>query len=235
MRYSIMALAGVAALLVSVSSAQAGQGWYVTGGVGGQFLDDSTDTTSDAFGNSATVKTKFDVGFGVNGAFGYSWDSYGNAGGGAVFRVEGEVLYKMNDIDGLDVTAILGPFLVVGSFDGTGDVSALGLMANAWYEFKTGMPWRPYIGGGVGMANISLNDVGITVLGIDFPVADDDDWVFAYQFGAGLNYELTRQVVVGIEYRFFATTDPEFVDVTGAKFSGEVLSHNLGLIVRFLF
>ncbi len=228
MRYSIMALAGVAALMVAGASAQAGQGWYIAGGAGGQLLDDSTDTTTDPFGNVSTTETSFDAGYGLSGALGYSWDSHGSGGGGAVFRVEGEVLYKVSDIDGFN-------FITVGSFEGTGDVSALALMANAWYEFPTGMPWRPYIGGGAGMANISLNDVGLNFLGLEFPLADDDDWVFAYQFGAGLNYEVTPQIIVGIEYRFFATTDPQFVDVTGFEFSGEVLIHNIGLIVRFLF
>lgn len=226
MKIYALAVAGAVALMVAASGAQAGQGWYIAGGASGQLLDDSTNTTGRFFGD--LTDSSFDVGYGINGALGYSWDSHGSNGGGAIFRVEGEVLYKVSDIDELD-------FLGVGSLQGIGDVSALGLMANAWYEFSTGTPWRPYIGGGLGMANVSLNDAGFTLLGIDFLVADDDDWVFAYQFGAGLNYEVTSQIVIGVEYRLFATTDPDFVDVVGIKFDGEFLSHNLGLIVRFLF
>lgn len=239
MKIYTLGVAGAVALMVAASGAQAGQGWYIAGGAGGQIVDDTTSTVSDIFGNFLLTDTSFDLGYGVNGALGYSWDSHGANGGGAVFRIEGEVLYRVSDVDRLDRVAIvqtfLGPFILAGSFEGTGDVSTLGLMANAWYEFSTGMPWRPYLGGGLGMANISLNDVGLISSGTEFALADDDDWVFAYQFGVGMNYEITPQIIAGIEYRFFATTDPEFVDLNGFEFSGQTLVHNFGLIIRFLF
>lgn len=234
-------LSGVAilALIAAASGARAAQGWYVAGGAGGHFLNDITTTSSNIFGDSLTTRSDFDAGFGGSGALGYAWDSHGNAGGGAIFRIEGEVLYRTSDLNDLAILAItqtfLGPIITVGTLDGTGDVSTLGLMVNGWYEFSTGMPWRPYIGGGAGMANISLNDVGFDFFGLDITLVDDDDWVFAYQFGAGLNYEITPQVVVGVEYRYFATADPTFTDVFGGEFDGNISSHNIGLIARFMF
>ncbi len=227
MRMRSLAVASALALAATLSSAQAGQGFYVAGGGSGQFLQDST-TTVTVLGFPIAVVTAFDPGFGVNGALGYAWDSHGRRGGGAIFRLEGEVLYKESDVDSLTVAG-------VGPFAGSGDVSALGLMANAWYGFRTGTAFRPYIGAGVGTANISLNSVGATILGVTFPLADDDDWVFAYQFGAGLSYELTSRIVVGVEYRFFATLDPSFVDPTGFPFKGEYMTHGVGLNLRFLF
>lgn len=239
MNNRILPVALAAILVASISEAHATQGWYLTGGVGGTFVQDSSSSQKDSFGNAVTWDTKFDAGFSGQGAAGYSWDSHGSAGGGAIFRVEAEVFYKMNDIDSLEFTSLtlagIGTFTGLGTVDANGDISALGFMANAWYEFRTGMSWRPYIGGGIGTANISMNDVSTLVLGVDIPLADDSDWVLAYQFGAGVSYDLTRNVIIGLEYRFLRTSEPEFTDLAGVPFNGDYLSHSLSIIVRFVF
>lgn len=45
--------------------------------------------------------------------------------------------------------------------------------------------------------------------------AFDTDTQFAYQGIAGLAYELDRHWSVGLEYRFFGTQDPSFIDHPG--------------------
>ncbi len=71
--------------------------------------------------------------------------------------------------------------------------------------------------------------------GPDLGGVDNDDWVFAYQFGAGISYELSARTIVGLEYRLFATSDAELVNATGTTFDADYLSHNVGLFIRFLF
>ena len=220
-----------AAVIMGVGTgARAADGWYVALDAGAAFLSDSTSTASDSLGNSITFDTEFDTGFGLHGAIGHSWDA---------FRLEGEVSYRKNDLDTLEVTNVtlagIGSFTTAAAFDADGDVSALGFMANGWYDFDTGSPWKPFVGGGLGMARISLNDASATVLGVSVPLADDDDWVFAYQVGAGIGYEVTPTTVVSLGYRFFATSDPDFTDPTGIPFDAEYQSHNIEIGVRFSF
>lgn len=206
--------------------ARAGDSWYVAVGAGAAFLSESSSTASDAFGNSVSFDTDFDTGFGVTGAIGHSWGA---------FRLEGEVSYRENDLDTIELTNVtlagIGSFNNVGSFAADGDVSALGFMANGWYDFDTGSPWKPFVGGGLGVARVSVNDAAI--LGITF--ADDDDWVFAYQLGAGIGYEVNPTTVVSLGYRFFGTADPDFTFIGGLPFDAEYHSHNVEIGVRFSF
>ena len=153
--------------------------------------------------------------------------------------MEGEVSYRKNDLDKFDVTNVtlagIGSFDNLGSLDADGDVLALGFMANGWYDFDTGSPWKPFVGGGLGIARISLNDVTATAFGVTVPLADDKDWVFAYQVGAGIGYEVTPTTTVSLGYSFFATADPDFTDVTGIPFDAEYQSHNIEIGLRFGF
>ncbi len=228
MHKRILGLLSAAAFIGVAAGAQAAGGWYVSGGVGPAFLQDSSSTATDPSLGTADFDTEFDPGFGVHGAVGHSWDG---------FRLEGEVSYRKNDVDTLTVTSTTGAISslnldTLGSFDADGDVSALGFMANAWYDFDTGSPWKPFIGGGVGTARISLNDISSSTISL----ADDEDQVFAYQAGAGIGYELTPTVIVSLGYRFFGTSDPEFTAVNGTTtFDGEYRSHNVEVGVRFLF
>ncbi len=222
----LFALAALAAL---GTAAEAASGWYVSGGVSGQIIDDWPANTSAITGAPTPATLDFDAGLGANGSLGYSFDSNGWVAGGSILRIEAEALFKVDDTDTVTVTG-------AGSFDGTGDVSAFGVMANAWYELHTGWAWRPYLGAGVGIANLSLNNVGLRpAAGADLGVVDDDDWVFAYQVGAGISYELSAKTILGLEYRMFATTDAELVNATGTSFDADYLSHNIGLFIRFLF
>ena len=213
-------------------------GWYAAFDAGTVFLEDSSSTATDPLG-SVSFDTKFDTGYGVHGAIGHSWGE---------FRLEGEVSYRTNDLDTFDITNVtlagIGSLSDVGNGDFSGDVSALGFMANAWYDFNTGSPWKPFVGGGLGLARISINDVSITsltLLGVPIPLAspvplaDDDDWVFAYQVGAGLGFEVTPTTTISLGYRFFGSADPDFTDLAGIPFDAEYRSHNIEIGLRISF
>lgn len=203
---------GMALLLVLVlSSAPAlAKGPYFGGQAGGVFLSDSD--VSDPAGEFATAE--FDTGLGLALVGGYSFD---------MFRLEGELFYKINDFDTLSDAGFGIPV--------EGDVSALGLMVNAFYDFKTGTPFTPYIGAGIGMAQVSIND--LSILGVT--VLDDDDGVLAYQLIAGVGYAVSNAVTLDLQYKYLATTDPEFTDVEGATIETEYSSHNIMVGLRYNF
>ncbi len=87
-------------------------------------------------------------------------------------------------------------------------------MVNALWDFRTGTPFVPYIGIGVGMAQAKLDNFAVrgTLL------ANSSDTVFAYQPMVGVRYHITDALALGVEYRYFATVDPTFKDSSGVKF-----------------
>ena len=108
-------------------------------------------------------------------------------------------------------------------------------MANVYFDFRPGKSWRPYFGGGIGVANLDL-DID-SVGGIATPFSDTDT-VFAYQAMAGVEYKFTPRLSLGAEYRYFATTDPEFDDtviVTPVSIESEYKSHNILVRLRYYF
>lgn len=89
-------------------------------------------------------------------------------------------------------------------------------MANLWYDF--GAPGfaprlRPYLGAGAGQAELRLEQV------IDSTGAarTAEDNVFAYQAGAGVNFDASRKMVVSLGYRFL---ESDTMAVAGTPGSG---------------
>ncbi len=208
-----------------IAAAQAAEGFYIGAHGGAVFLEDA-DTTLSAPVTPITAvsfETEFDAGFLVGGVVGYSFNK--------VFRVEAEVSYRDNDLDEGTALGISAPI--------EGDITALAGMANVYFDFRPGKSWRPYFGGGIGVANLDLEFDSIA--GIPFSFSDSDA-VFAYQAMAGVEYKITPRLSLGAEYRYFATTDPEFDDTV---FDGEVdvpvtleseyHSHNVLVRLRYYF
>jgi len=199
---------GFLLLVVSAATVSA-KGPYVGGQAGVVFLPDS-----DIQQGITTLTGSFDTGYGLGLAGGYNFD---------MFRLEGELFYKTNSFEEVSTGG--------GSLPADGDVSALGLMVNAYYDFKNQSRFTPFIGGGIGMAQVSIKD--LTIGGS--AIADDDDAVFAYQGIAGVGYSITQALTLDLTYKYTATLDPEFTDVTGVPFEAEYQSHNIMLGARFNF
>ena len=88
---------------------------------------------ADNTGGGISIKSEYESGFGLSGQVGATF-------GG--IRVEGELLWSTNDADKLVVTndGGVGVALGVGSLNGLtldadGDVNAIALMANGYYDF----------------------------------------------------------------------------------------------------
>jgi opacity protein-like surface antigen len=101
-------------------------------------------------------------------------------------------------------------------------------MVNLWIDYPFGTSWVVSAGGGLGAAYIDWDNAGCCGLGV---ILDDSDVVFAYQLGAAVGYEVIQDLVIGLDYRYFATADPEF-NYNG-NWSSEYGAHDLMFSFRY--
>ena len=207
-RKVILAALGTCTTLLYGATAFAADAPYLSAMIGTALLNDSTLT--DAYGNS--VDLEFDAGWNLAVMAGYKFN---------MARIEGEIGYQQNDADKFS-GGILGPL----SVNAGGDVDIWRFMVNGYWDFNTRTPWIPYIGAGIGFANISVNDLTVN----NYRVGDDDDTVFAYQLAAGLGYAINNTTTLFVDYRYFSTEDPDF---SGTE--AEVDSHNISLGLQVSF
>jgi opacity protein-like surface antigen len=194
---------------------------YFSVHIGGTSLQDA-DVDFDDPGIVFDDEIEFDNGFNVGAAFGYD---YGLA------RLEVELAYRENDVDRVNSEGF--------AFRADGDFSATSVMLNGYWDFETGSPVVPYIGGGIGFANVSANNIKVfDVDGVESFV-DDDDSVFAYQLAAGIAFDLNPALTLDLGYRFFGTSTVE-LDANPLLFQPagietEFDSHNVNLGLRMNF
>lgn len=182
---------------------------YVGIGAGATFPVQSTITDNTGVSGKLDYKT----GFGVSLVTGVEF-----ADG---IRLEAELNYKNTDMDKVTVGGL-------GSGKVNCNAYTLGALANAYFDFKNSTPVTPYLTGGLGFANIHVgeatNFAGTKVWN------SDDDMVFAYQLGAGVGFNVTKQVVLDLGYRYYATSDPQFELI-----KGDFATHNANLGIRYKF
>jgi outer membrane protein OmpA-like peptidoglycan-associated protein len=165
-----------------------------------------------------------------------SKESQGFIGGGAAGWKLGQLRLELGlDFSGFDVSSINvnndgglgarlgGPSLTGASRNSSGSVNIVSGMVNALWDFRTGTPFVPYVGVGVGMASASLDSFSVNGRSL----SNSSDVVFAYQPMVGLRYHITDAMAVGLEYRYFATVQPTFKDSSGASFKGRIENHNV--------
>jgi len=133
-----------------------------------------------------------ETGYSIAGAFGYRYTD--------TLRAEVELGYSQADFDETGVD---------------GDISALTLMTFGYYDFNAQGTVRPYVGLGLGAANVNVD--ASTVFGN----VDGDEWVFAYGARAGIETDLgfIPGATGSIGYRFTGLEDGEF---RGAGLKGEL-------------
>lgn len=210
---------GVAVLILGAQAASA-QGFYFSLQAGPSFLQSADNVDR---GTALDIESKYETGYAVGGALGYA---FGNG-----LRVDGEISYRRQSVDRLEIRSDGGLGASLGSpvsFNGatlqtTGSETSLSFMANGWYDFRTGTALTPYVGGGIGLARVSLNDVAVG----GFTLVDDHDVVFAWQLGAGLAWAVTPRVSLTLDYRFLATTSPRVTDFEGVRFDSDYHTHNI--------
>ena len=181
---------------------------YVSGNIGVVFLEDY-DLFDREF--NERVEFSFDPGFGLAAAVGYDFLNG--------IRTELEIGYKMNDVDKIRVSG--SP-----SAGFKGDMSAFTVMGNVFYDFLPNEKVSPFLGAGIGFANLDFDISDINV--------SDDDNVFAYQLMAGIAYALNHNLILDVQYRFFGTEKPSFNLGFPASFD-EYKTHNILFELRYAF
>ncbi|MDA1326572.1 MAG: outer membrane beta-barrel protein [Proteobacteria bacterium] len=110
-------------------------------------------------------------------------------------------------------------------------MSTLGFMTNGWFDFNTGSKWVPFIGGGVGSANMDLD---ITSVGGTARVFNQSDTVLAVQLGTGIGYRVNAKSTLSLSYRVFGTMAPKFGNGT-ETIEYDYMNHSImaGVAIKF--
>jgi opacity protein-like surface antigen len=207
---SILVLSSIALPAVA-SAAPLYPGPYISGFVGVTIPQTVDATSFDGLGGVFQDRIKFDPGINVGGTAGYDF--------GAV-RFEGEISYK-----DLPIHSVINGGAEDRVLEGSVDTTAF--MANVFIDLHNDSPITPYLGGGVGFAALHMNDT--YSVDADY-YAPDDQVVFAFQAGGGLEVALNRQLSLDLAYRYFGTSQASFVST-----EFEVATHNATVGLRLKF
>jgi opacity protein-like surface antigen len=129
---------------------------------------------------STTGDLSMDSGFGFLAAVGNNFDG---------LRGEAEIAYRINDLK------------KNSSVPATGDISSLAVLGNLLVDLPISERVRPFLGAGMGLAKIEGNSNNLN---------NANDTVFAYQLLAGIGFPLTHITTLDLQYRYFATGNPNF-------------------------
>ncbi len=193
----LLAGACAASIMLGVSSVQAADlyqpvapapGWYVSLFGGASFLDDVEITYSNS-GTAGLSETVTDAGFIVGGAIGTHINPN--------IRAEVEVSYFENSVNQLDF-----PYTPV-SFSASGHVSSVNVLVNVWHDFDMGGGFTPYIGGGAGVGFVDARASWAS----PFDELNGSDTGFAFQVGAGFQFDMTEMIAIDLGYRYRGVMD----------------------------
>jgi outer membrane protein OmpA-like peptidoglycan-associated protein/outer membrane protein W len=177
----LLGTAALAALAAGFSTkAEATEGWYGRADVGysvGGELD--VDEGIDAF--------DLEEDWMASVGFGYAMHNSG-------WRFEGELSYRDNELESNPPTVT------------SGEVTAWAAMFNAYYDFNKGGRIEPYVGIGIGAAQLDAQ----AVFNGTNDVLDDQDTVAAAQAMVGVAIGLGDRLDLDIGYRYFYAPDAEF-------------------------
>jgi outer membrane protein OmpA-like peptidoglycan-associated protein len=210
-----LALLGGCVAVTALSCATGAQAqWYIGGEAGWSDLTDSTDRG----GGLPTLHKNFDSGYALGVRGGYQMGPW---------RFEEEYIYHNNDLDRLST----GGTTIPGA---SGTRASHAIMTNVLYDFNLGWPVTPHIGAGIGAVDVVEN---AKVAGIG-ALANTDDWQFGYQGIVGATYNINPALSVDLDYRYLATTDPNFkyaANVGGGGYRSSYATHNIlaSLIYHF--
>jgi outer membrane protein OmpA-like peptidoglycan-associated protein len=175
-------LGAVASVALAGAAGAANPGWYLGLEGGANWIDD----WSPLVGKGQVADVQFDTGWAAIGSIGYAFTQN--------WRTEVEFGYRKNEISA-----------VVADLDWQdGTLWEASAMANVLYDIRLADKLGLSIGAGAGADFANLTERGP---GLD---QSDQDWNFAYQGIAGLNYALGSRTTAFVNYRYFRVANPNF-------------------------
>ncbi len=114
----------------------------------------------------------------------------------------------------------------------SGDVSAWSAMVNGIYDFMPTGKWHPFVGAGIGWAWVDTDTLATNTAGV---TVNDGYDAFAYQGFLGVAYDVTADLAVKAQYRYFATLEEDLKASNGTKVDGDYDNHSIlvGLTYKF--
>ena len=210
-RYVLLGSAAALTLALPLTARAETPGFYIGGAAGSDFAIDGKASSGPG---SDTVRYST----GPTGLLNLGYD-FGN------IRAEVEGSYAHNDVS----STVGAPLWGAG-----GNIRTWGVLFNGFYDIKTGTPWTPYIGGGIGVGFVHASLSGTRPPGTAVGLYNGSDTAFAYQAIGGVSYALTPQLSLTADYRYFATTDATFTS-NGTKWNVENANHIITAGVRWSF
>lgn len=193
----------VAAASVSTSVMAAQPAWYVGGDLGWNNSNDVTWTLT-----SGDHSVPFDDGW--MGSLKVGTDVLG-------VRAEVEYAHRSNDAQYFGTPGSIDP--------AKGSIKSDALMLNAYYDFTPTGKITPYVGAGIGFAQVQADSIRKNIgTSCCSGLVDDKDTVAAMQLMAGAAYAVSSNLDFTLEYRFFVTKDPSFDYATGCNWNDSISS-----------
>lgn len=176
--------------MVSTFSLTALGGFYARAGVMYAEIDDITIS-----GDLETTKSSIEDSAGLNAAIGFKFSA---------LRLEAEIVRLSSDIGAFDYSDIIA----------AGDYSRTSFFANVLFEIPFTPLIEPYIGGGIGVTNVSVDVVDlVSGEGIsDSLTTSADGDQFSYQLMVGIRFSLLDTVSVYGGYRYLSIDSLSFSD-----------------------
>lgn len=220
-----------AALIFTASSAMAENNWYMSADLGLQVPDGGASHA----GTNAANTPSYDFDEGVVGglAVGYYISD--------AFRVEAEARFRNQETEDGNLSGLNSRSSE--TFNLGGEVDTTTIMANLIYEFDNTSNFTPYIKGGLGIAYSDASaDLDIqptfSAMGLSnrWEYPDNDETNFAWSIGVGIDYNLTENILVGLEYQYLDMDEISTgVDINGDRIDYDLSSHEITVGITYLF
>ncbi|NOT38961.1 MAG: OmpA family protein [Alphaproteobacteria bacterium] len=182
------AMLGSAFALACAGTATAAHidGWYIGLEGGANWVDDWSHTN-----NGAARTATYETGWLGLATVGYGWNH---------FRLEFEAGYRDNDLESY-LNNVGVPIA-----NSAGTLWEATAMVNVLYDLSLTDKLSLSLGAGAG-GDFSNAELTLTIPG---GTAEDDNWNFAYQGIAGINYMVTRRTQLFMDYRYLRVMEPDY-------------------------
>ncbi|HOP41251.1 MAG TPA: outer membrane beta-barrel protein [Geobacteraceae bacterium] len=203
----------IAAAFFLLASTAHADGFYLGIHAGVDLVQSTTPEFNQAY-SGRNVEVSFSPGFRTDGVLGYQWGT---------LRFEGEFVYQHAVVDKLSLDGV--------TYSARGGIMGIGAMGNIWADIPNETIITPYVGGGAGFLNVEPSQIDVRVGDLTIPFSyRDDDYVFAWQLGAGFAVPVGDRFFFDLGYRFLTTSK---LHLKLAK--ADCITHNIMVGLRYNF